>query len=157
MRRRLLLGFILSVSMAGLAALAALGVALRWSPLGEAAYTQLDRTIHAHERLHFAIHLTAGRVLSICPCTRNRAATEHWKAARHAPTPRERRLATVERPRSLIDVPRDVLALTRYGVWVALASPHGRLLTPVPLLAAAAVGALLLSRRRSLSRNARMP
>ena len=148
MRRRLLLGFVLGAGLTGLAALAALAVAFRWTPLGEAGYTHLDRTLHAHERLHFMTHLAAGRALSVCPCTRNRAAMEHWKAARHAPTPRERALATVDRPRHLADVPGDLAALARYGLWVALTSPTGRLLATLPAIALTAGGGLLLAHRR---------
>src|SRR5436190_16257310 len=54
------------------------------------------------DRLHFAVHLAAGRALEVCPCTRDMAGVEYWRASFHARQPWQvehlnlRRPATVE-------------------------------------------------------------
>ena len=41
------------------------------------------------DHLHYAVHLIAGRVLDLCPCTRRAAATQYYYAHFHAITPRQ--------------------------------------------------------------------
>jgi hypothetical protein len=95
-------------------------------PLGTAALTQTERVVRSHERLHFTLHLAAGRTLSVCPCTRPLAAVQYDKAAAHAPTAGERWLVTTGRPQRLLDGPRDFLTLSRYGGWIAVNSSEAR-------------------------------
>ena len=89
-----------------------------WLVAGESLRREADIVVHRHERLHFAVHLAAGRVFSVCPCSRGRADMEHWKAARHAPSVGERALVTSARPRRLFDAPSDAARLLRYGAWL---------------------------------------
>jgi hypothetical protein len=112
--------------IAGLAAVLVVVVGVVWPAAGRTALTPLDQTVRAHERLHFAIHLAAGRVFSICPCTRGLAREQYWKASMHAPTSMEEALVTSGRPQRVRDGPGDLLVLTRYGGWVARHSPGAR-------------------------------
>jgi hypothetical protein len=40
--------------------------------------------------LHYAVHLIAGRLLDLCPCTRAAASTQYYRARFHAVTRRQR-------------------------------------------------------------------
>jgi hypothetical protein len=52
------------------------------------------------DHLHYGVHLMAGRVLDICPCTRNAALTQYQRARFHAVTPRERVVLGAIRPKT---------------------------------------------------------
>jgi hypothetical protein len=111
----------------GVAAVAgALFAAVAWAAAGNALVHRADVFLHRHERLHFAAHLAAGRVFSVCPCSHGRADLEYWKASRHAPTPAERTLVTTRRPHGALDVPPDVVRLVRYGAWLTVHDPTTR-------------------------------
>jgi hypothetical protein len=107
--------------------LSALSIVVSLFPsLATTALTRSELVVRRHERLHFSLHLAAGRALSVCPCTRPLAAVQYEKAALHAPTPAERRLVTTERPRRLLDGPGDLITLARYSGWIAVSSPEAR-------------------------------
>jgi hypothetical protein len=113
--------------VAAIITLSAFTVALSLVPtLGAVAVTHTERTVRSHERLHFSLHLAAGRALSVCPCTRPLATNQYAKAAVHAPTPGERWLVTTGRPQRLLDGPRDLVTLVRYGGWIAVHSSEAR-------------------------------
>lgn len=115
------------LTVTAIIALSALSIVVSLVPaLATAALTRSEHVVRRHERLHFTIHLAAGRALSLCPCTRPLAAVQYDKAALHAPTPNERRLVTTDRPQRLLDGPGDLIALTRYGGWIAVSSPEAR-------------------------------
>jgi hypothetical protein len=101
-------------------------VAVLVPSLGTTALTHSERIVRSHERLHFSLHLAAGRALSVCPCTRSLASIQYEKAATHAPTPGERWLVTTGRPQRLLDGPRDLVTLTRYAGWIAVSSSEAR-------------------------------
>jgi hypothetical protein len=72
----------------------------------------------AHDdQLHYAGHLLAGRVLSLCPCTVQLAEMHYAKGMFHARTPREEALLTSDRPTTwrarLIEAPRLIAATLR--------------------------------------------
>jgi hypothetical protein len=134
------------VGLGAMALAGALFASIAWAVAGDAAVRRADVFLHRHERLHFATHLAAGRLLSACPCSRGRADLEYWKAARHAPSARERALVTTERPRRLPDAPRDADRLLRYGAWLTVHDPPTRrvllLGAPAMALALGAVAAI---------------
>jgi hypothetical protein len=107
----------------------------------------LERAIRRHERLHFGLHLAAGRVLSVCPCTRDQSQEQYGKAAAHAPSPQERALVTSERPHRYRDGPEDLFALGRYGAWISLHSTEAQTALGVLALCLAALGFAWRTRR----------
>jgi plastocyanin len=83
--------------------LAAVLVALSLGLLAAADYTgqaggiptsgaRLRWTIDHGDHLHFAVHVAAGRVLDLCPCTRRAAAMQYYRASFHATTPAQKAL-----------------------------------------------------------------
>jgi hypothetical protein len=55
----------------------------------------------AHDdQVHYAGHLFAGRLLSLCPCGAQLAEVQYARAMYHAHTPRQRALLTTQRPTS---------------------------------------------------------
>ena len=71
----------------GLLGLADLSMAGNGSPdVGARAQWAWDRGDH----LHYAVHILAGRVLDLCPCTRRAADAQYYYARFHAVTPRQR-------------------------------------------------------------------
>ena len=45
----------------------------------------LEALIRRDERVHYELHLTLGRLLSLCPCTRGKANVQFMNAAYHVP------------------------------------------------------------------------
>jgi hypothetical protein len=45
----------------------------------------LEALIRRDERVHYELHLTLGRLLSLCPCTRGKANVQFMKAGYHVP------------------------------------------------------------------------
>ncbi len=50
------------------------------------------------DHLHFAVHMVAGRLLDFCPCTRQAARVQYWRASYHAKTATEAALVRNARP-----------------------------------------------------------
>lgn len=61
---------------------------------------RLSWTIASGDHLHFAYHMVLGRILDLCPCTRNAAGTQYYRAHFHALTPHQRALAANTHPRT---------------------------------------------------------
>ena len=61
---------------------------------------RLAWTIHSGDHLHFAVHVAAGRVLDLCPCTRAAAAAQYYRAHFHAVTPLQRAVVATVAPRT---------------------------------------------------------
>jgi hypothetical protein len=57
-------------------------------------------TLAHGDHLHFAVHMLAGRLLDVCPCTRRAAEVQYWRASYHARTATERALVRNARPSS---------------------------------------------------------
>ena len=53
---------------------------------------------HHGNRVHFAVHILAGRVLDVCPCTRGAAHTQYYRALFHVLTARQHAVALNTRP-----------------------------------------------------------
>ena len=79
---------------------------------------RVELKIREHEKLHYGIHLTLGRALAVCPCTRRWSASQYYKASFHAHTPRQTALVTTERPNltSVRSILRDTVRLAGGGV-----------------------------------------
>jgi hypothetical protein len=79
------------------------------------AESRLDHLVPAAVResdgLHYAAHLGAGRILSLCPCTRNAAAVQYDKATRHARSRHQLALVTTARPHRIGDALGDAFGL----------------------------------------------
>jgi hypothetical protein len=99
-RPRLLIGFVLLVV------------------LTPPALFGLNYGIRAHERLHYGLHLVAGRVLSLTPWTEGLAEDQYYRATYHAHTPRQRALVTTDRPD---DLPERIEDGARVAWWSARA------------------------------------
>jgi hypothetical protein len=54
-------------------------------------------------RLHYTVHIVAGRLLDVCPCTRATADRQYWRARYHAVTPLQRAVALDPHPSTLAD------------------------------------------------------
>jgi plastocyanin len=81
----------------GLLGLADLSMAGNGSPdVGARAQWAWDRGDH----LHYAVHILAGRVLDLCPCTRRAADAQYYYARFHAVTPRQRDVVSNTHPSS---------------------------------------------------------
>ena len=52
------------------------------------------------DHLHYGIHLVAGRVLDLCPCSRNAAGAQYYYAKFHAITPRQKAVLANSKPSS---------------------------------------------------------
>jgi uncharacterized membrane protein YedE/YeeE len=57
-------------------------------------------TLAHGDHLHFAVHMVAGRLLDLCPCTRHAAAVQYVRASYHAKTATELALVRNARPTS---------------------------------------------------------
>jgi hypothetical protein len=70
------------------------------------------------DQLHYVVHLFAGRVLSLCPCTAQMANNQYTRGMYHARTPRQQALLTTARPTNLHERLREapvlVSALVRH-------------------------------------------
>jgi hypothetical protein len=89
----------------GVMAMAGLGLLAAADYVGETGGIpttagRVEWTLHHGDHLHFAVHMVAGRVFDLCPCTRRAAAEQYWRASFHAQTPTEMALARNIRPRS---------------------------------------------------------
>jgi hypothetical protein len=80
----------------------------------------IEHAVRDREGLHYALHLGAGRVLDLCPCTVSIAERQYDKGAYHASTERRAALVDNERPQrfadrveALVDVAVDA---TRWGI-----------------------------------------
>ena len=51
----------------------------------ESPAAALEALIRRDERVHYELHLTLGRLLFLCPCTRGKADVQFTKAAYHVP------------------------------------------------------------------------
>src|SRR5712691_13488153 len=58
----------------------------------------LFRFVDTNDRLHYAVHLTAGRILSLCNCTDHLAAAQYYRGLFHARSPEQVALLTTARP-----------------------------------------------------------
>jgi plastocyanin len=65
------------------------------------AQGRMQWTLSHGDHLHFAVHMIAGRVLDVCPCTRRAASVQYWRASYHVATPIEAALVLNARPSSL--------------------------------------------------------
>ena len=78
----------------------------------------------ANNSVHYAVHLTLGRLLALYPRTRRLADLQYSKARYHARTPQERALVTTDRPRTVAAAVSDAVRLGINGLeWLG-----GRLL-----------------------------
>src|SRR5690242_14155753 len=71
----------------------ALGLALATPALADTALG----FIH-NDRLHYVVHLAAGRAFSLCPCTTQLAQTQYARGMYHARSPHQVALLTTSRP-----------------------------------------------------------
>jgi hypothetical protein len=55
-------------------------------------------TLAHGDHLHFAVHMLAGRLFDLCPCTRHKAAVQYVRASYHARKPTEVALVRNVRP-----------------------------------------------------------
>jgi hypothetical protein len=69
------------------------------------------------DQVHYAGHLVAGRLLSLCPCATALAERQYARGMYHARTPRQKALLTTAQPESfrarLNEAPQLVTALVR--------------------------------------------
>jgi plastocyanin len=86
--------FLLGLSF-GLLALADYTIAGNGSPNPRA---RAAWTLASGDHLHFAFHIMVGRVLDICPCTRQAAGGQYYRAHFHALTPLQRAVAANTHP-----------------------------------------------------------
>ncbi|MBV9168827.1 MAG: hypothetical protein JOZ81_01925 [Chloroflexi bacterium] len=91
-----LVGCLGAVSLGALAVADLNDAPAQYTTLRSRAGWVLDRG----NRLHYAVHITAGRILAICPCTRDAADRQYWRAGYHAVTPLQREVAQAPRPES---------------------------------------------------------
>jgi hypothetical protein len=71
------------------------------------------------DHVHYAGHVTAGRILSLCPCTRRAAANQYYRAKFHALTPHQRAVLDSTAPHTIGQWARFVVAPVRVGLdWV---------------------------------------
>lgn len=91
-----LLGCLAALSLTALAIADLNEVPARNTTLRSRVAWVLDNGDH----LHFAIHIVAGRVLDICPCTRSAADAQYWRARYHAVTPLEQRVGLRVSPKT---------------------------------------------------------
>lgn len=113
-----------------------------------AAAARIERDIRAHERLHYGLHLAAGRTLSLCPCTRLLARTQYDKAEAHAQTVRQQLLVTSAIPSGPDERLEDAVLVSRITASVLVRRSHA--LLPLASMAAVAItltGAFLLIRQ----------
>jgi hypothetical protein len=71
----------------------------------------LFRFVHTNDQLHYAVHLTAGRILSLCDCTDHLAEAQYYRGLFHARTPEQVALLTTGRPVTAGQRVREVSAL----------------------------------------------
>jgi hypothetical protein len=63
--------------------------------------TRLALQVGHDDQVHYVVHLLAGRMLSLCPCTAQLADTQYERGMHHAHTPRQKALLTTARPNNL--------------------------------------------------------
>lgn len=130
----------------GLVLIAASAIAL---PAGvdlvRAGFTRADQRSDNYDRVHYGVHLIAGRILSVCPCTRGHAPDEYARALQHAGTSRRQALVTTERPQHVADGPRDAATIGWHALRALGRDARGQTLLVMPaLLAMAALVPLLI-------------
>jgi hypothetical protein len=60
--------------------------------------TKVGWTLRRGNHLHYAVHLIAGRLLDLCPCTQAAAATQYCRARFHAVTRLQRAVVARRQP-----------------------------------------------------------
>ena len=102
-----------------------------YAVLPRPALARVDALIHEHERLHFALHLTLGHALDLCPCGEHLADEQFAKAGMHAPAPE---MAALVPPAPTTSTFASARGLARATALLARAT-----LTDLPLRPAAAL------------------
>ncbi len=100
--RRLLVGGRL-VALVAVAPLALLSVAdlVEGANLFSSPTDGVRWTLEHGDHLHFAVHVLSGRLLDVCPCTREAARDHYQRAQRHARSPRQMAAVSQVRPHSV--------------------------------------------------------
>ena len=62
---------------------------------------ELGLQVAHDDQVHYGVHLLAGRLLSLCPCTAQHAQAQYARGMYHARTPLQAALLTSQRPTSL--------------------------------------------------------
>jgi plastocyanin len=76
-------------------------------------------TIDRGDHLHYAVHLAAGRIFDLCPCTRRAADAQYYYAKFHAITPRQQQVLKDSRPGGLGGLPAYILGPFGVGMdWI---------------------------------------
>ena len=76
-------------------------------------------TVDRGDHLHYAVHLAAGRVFDLCPCTRRAADAQYFYARFHAVTPRQQQVLKDSRPGGLRGLPAYVFGPIGVGMdWI---------------------------------------
>src|SRR6266568_3594507 len=81
-----------------------------------AAAPELMQVVHSSDRLHYAGHLVAGRVLSLCPCASALTDNKYNKGLYHARTGLQVALLTTAAPQTAVARLRELPTLTA-GAW----------------------------------------
>ena len=82
---------------------------------GERVRWTWDRGDH----LHYGVHLVAGRILDLCPCTRRAADAQYYYARFHAVTPRQQAVLKSSRPGSLAGIGEYIVGPFGVGLdWI---------------------------------------
>jgi hypothetical protein len=80
--------------------------------------TRVALQVGHDDQVHYVVHLFAGRMLSLCPCTASMADHQYARGMYHAHTPQQKALLTTARPTNLHDrlkeTPVLVSALVRH-------------------------------------------
>lgn len=80
---------------------------------------RLQWTIDHGDHLHYAVHLMAGRVFDLCPCTRRAADAQYYYAKFHAITPRQQAVLRSSRPGGLAGLGQYVVGPFQVGFdWI---------------------------------------
>ena len=108
---------------------------------------RLEHQVRAHERLHYGLHLTAGRTLSVCPCTQSLALVQYGTARAHAHTSRQQMLVTTDIPRAPDERLEDAVLVSRLTLGVLARRPGGLVLLSGAALVLAALSGLLFRAR----------
>ena len=103
---------------------------------------RLERQVRAHERLHYGLHLAAGRTLDVCSCTQSLAQVQYGKARAHAHTSRQKRLVTSAIPRGPDERLEDAVLVSRLTLGVLARQPGGLVLLSGAALVLAALSGL---------------
>ena len=76
---------------------------------------RIQWTIDHGDHLHYAVHLMAGRVLDLCPCTRRAADAQYYYAKFHAVTPHQQAVLKSSRPGGLGGLPAYIAGPFQVG------------------------------------------